>query len=171
MKLFILVLTISAVAYGQNSLIPWSSLDMGFGISTSSTTQVISIAGQGFTGSSENGSTSVLGGFLPGVDSSHTATSVAEQPRNLPQQFELEQNYPNPFNPSTHIRFAIVERAATTLKVYNILGEEVRTLVNGDLAQGDYDVVFDAAGLASGVYLYRLQSGTSVRVRKLMVLR
>jgi hypothetical protein len=107
------------------------------------------------------------------------------QGSGLPTEFRLEQNYPNPFNPATHIRFSVrgsgfeengsgfkVQGSEfTTLKVYDILGREVRTLVNENLEPGSYEVTFDAAGLASGVYLYRLQAGEFTQTRRLVVLR
>jgi hypothetical protein len=84
------------------------------------------------------------------------STSVAEE---IPLEFALEQNYPNPFNPSTTIQFTVTDNDPVTLKVYNLIGQEVATLVDETLAPGTYTCTFDAAGLASGVYLYRLQSG------------
>jgi len=89
----------------------------------------------------------------------------------LPQKFELSQNYPNPFNPSTVIRYGLPSRAAVKLSVYNMLGELVVTLVNGEQEAGYYEVVFENPGLASGVYLYRLQAGDFVETRKLVLLR
>lgn len=83
-------------------------------------------------------------------------TSVVEQ---VPLVFALEQNYPNPFNPSTTIQFTVIDNSSVTLKVYNLLGQEIATLVNEHLAAGTHTRTFDATGLASGVYLYRLQSG------------
>jgi hypothetical protein len=77
----------------------------------------------------------------------------------LPQSFALYQNYPNPFNPSTTIEFALPKSAFITLKVYNLLGEEVATLVAEKRVAGIHKINWDASGLASGVYLYRLEAG------------
>lgn len=77
---------------------------------------------------------------------------------NLPSTYILAQNYPNPFNPSTEIRFSIPEGNDISLKVYNLLGQEVATLVNEFKTAGDYRLSFDASGLSSGMYFYRLQS-------------
>ena len=91
-----------------------------------------------------------------------------------PLKFKLEQNYPNPFNPSTTISFALAEDAIVTLKVYNILGQEVASLVNHEqMSQGVNDVVFDASHLASGVYYYRLMvnDGQFQQVKKMMLIK
>ena len=103
-------------------------------------------------------------------------TSVKEITGNaLPQQFVLSQNYPNPFNPSTTIEFSIPKQSFVTLKVYDLLGREVATLVNKELQTGSYKTQFDAssarAGLASGVYLYRLNAGGFVQTKKLMLMK
>jgi hypothetical protein len=93
------------------------------------------------------------------------------------KSYKLEQNYPNPFNPSTVIKYSIPRStelhsvSQTTLKVYDILGNEVATLVNENKSAGNYEVKFDASNLASGIYLYKLQSGDFVQTRKLMLLK
>ena len=89
----------------------------------------------------------------------------------VPSTYALDQNYPNPFNPSTTISYALPADAHVTLKVYDVLGKEVRTLVNEDSKAGTYETRFDASGLAGGVYLYRLQADGFVQSRKLMLLK
>jgi len=89
----------------------------------------------------------------------------------LPLTYSLDQNYPNPFNPSTTINFSIEKDAHTRLTIYNILGQRVATLVDSDLAAGRHSVVWDASGLASGLYLYRLESGDYTEVRKMALTR
>jgi hypothetical protein len=88
-----------------------------------------------------------------------------------PASFSLGQNYPNPFNPTTTIRYAIPQGSTVTLTVYSTLGEKVSTLVEGAQEPGYHDVRFDATGLASGVYLYRIQAGSFVETKKLLLLR
>ena len=85
--------------------------------------------------------------------------------------FSLEQNYPNPFNPATTIKYQIAESGLVTLKVYNLLGQEVATLVNEEKTVGFYRIRFDGSNLASGVYFYRLQAGKFSDVRKLLLLK
>ena len=80
----------------------------------------------------------------------------------VPETFELSQNYPNPFNPSTTIRYGLPSRSHVTLTVFNTLGQQVATLVQGEQEAGFHESVFDASGLASGVYLYRLTAGSYV---------
>ncbi len=95
-------------------------------------------------------------------------TSVETQ-NNIPVVHSVEQNYPNPFNPTTTIRYSVPKEELVTLKVYNIIGEEVATLVNGIKQAGNYNLVFDASNFSSGVYLYRLQAGNFTQVRKMII--
>ena len=97
-----------------------------------------------------------------------TAVSKVTQ---VPLEFALAQNYPNPFNPSTTIRYGLPERSHVTLTVFNSLGQQVATLVEGEREAGHHDVVFDASHLASGVYLYRLVAGEFVQTRKLLLMK
>jgi hypothetical protein len=89
----------------------------------------------------------------------------------LPLEFALEPNFPNPFNPTTQIRWSLDTGRETSLKVYDVLGREVAVLVDGFIPAGRHQVTFDAAGLTSGVYMYRLQSGTQVRTGKMTLLK
>ncbi|MBI5473112.1 MAG: S8 family serine peptidase [Ignavibacteriae bacterium] len=95
---------------------------------------------------------------------------VNNQPE-LPKKFSLEQNYPNPFNPSTRIAFTIQVSGFTSLKVYDVLGREVATLVDGPMAAGTHGVVLEANRLSSGTYFYKLQSGSNTSVKKLMLVK
>ncbi len=94
-----------------------------------------------------------------------------DEENNLPFQFALAQNYPNPFNPSTKINFSIPEKSFTTLKIYDILGNEVANLFSEEKLAGNYEVQFDASKLSSGVYLYKLQSNSLVQTRKMILLK
>ncbi len=85
--------------------------------------------------------------------------------------FNLEQNYPNPFNPSTQINYTLAERSIVTIKVYDVLGNEIATLVNATQEAGAYDVNFDASQLASGMYIYTLKAGNFTSSKKMMLVK
>ena len=85
--------------------------------------------------------------------------------------FKLEQNYPNPFNPTTQISYSIPVASHVRLKVYNVLGNEIATLVNEEKPAGEYSVKFNASDLSSGVYIYRLQTDYSVITKKMTLLK
>jgi len=88
-----------------------------------------------------------------------------------PESWILHQNYPNPFNPTTVIGFQISDRGFVSLRVYDLLGRDVATLVNEIKEPGSYSVQFDAAGLGSGMYLYRLQAGNVVQTKRMFLLK
>jgi hypothetical protein len=89
----------------------------------------------------------------------------------IPMQYALHQNYPNPFNPSTNIRYELKADGFTKLSVYNILGEKVTDLVNARQTAGVYEVRFDASALPSGIYFYRLESGSYVQTSKMVLMK
>jgi uncharacterized protein (UPF0218 family) len=88
-----------------------------------------------------------------------------------PVEFALEQNYPNPFNPATTINYSIPEAGNVEMRVYDILGNEVATLVNETRVPGNYSVVFDASSFASGIYIYTLRTNTFVETKKMMLMK
>jgi hypothetical protein len=102
---------------------------------------------------------------------SETASGLADEIFVLPITFSLEQNYPNPFNPRTHFEFRIADFGFVTLKVYDVLGNEVAILVNEERPAGSYEVEFDAGNLSSGIYFYKLQSGSFVETKKTLLLK
>jgi hypothetical protein len=99
------------------------------------------------------------------------AVSVERNDSGIPTGYELSQNYPNPFNPSTQIRFSIAKTGMTTLKVYDVMGREVSTLVNESLNPGTYNVQFDASNLSSGTYLYVMTSGSTRLTNKMVLVK
>lgn len=90
---------------------------------------------------------------------------------NMPQKFDLKQNYPNPFNPSTTIKFDLPDDGAVSLKVFNVLGEEVIQLVNGELPRGKHTVMFSAGNLSSGIYFYRLEHNGMMQMKKMILIK
>ncbi len=98
-------------------------------------------------------------------------TRVSAPTDNIIKDFSLAQNYPNPFNPTTIIEYSIPKAEKVTLKIYDVLGREIRTLVNNEQIQGKYSVEFNAGNLASGVYFYRLEAGNFAQTKKLILLK
>ncbi len=101
----------------------------------------------------------------------YTVTGISASSPDLPGAFDLKQNFPNPFNPSTSISYEIPRSGIVTLKVYDLLGREVATLTSGNEQSGSHSVKFDGSHLASGVYTYRLQSGSFSRTRSMVLLK
>ena len=104
------------------------------------------------------------------LKSGNSTTSV-DNPTDLPTEYTLSQNYPNPFNPTTVIKYQIPEAAQVSLKVYDVMGREVATLVNGLQNSGSYDVTFDASGLASGIYFYKLNANGKQLINKMLLMK
>ncbi len=98
-------------------------------------------------------------------------TGVKDKGNSVVNSYQLEQNYPNPFNPSTQIKYSIMRPGMVSLKIYDILGREVATLINQFQTQGTYTVNFDASKLSSGVYFYKIESGSFQNVKKMMLLK
>ncbi|MCH8032515.1 MAG: T9SS type A sorting domain-containing protein [Bacteroidetes bacterium] len=96
---------------------------------------------------------------------------VEDEKNLIVDEFNLFQNYPNPFNPTTTINFTISDLRFTILKVYDILGTEITTLVNEEKPAGNYEVEFDASSLPSGVYFYQLKAGSSIETKKMILLK
>ena len=105
-------------------------------------------------------------------------TVIDDEPVNNPSKFKLNQNYPNPFNPNTTIKYSIPNVISTegrnlfvTLKVYDVLGKEVATLINKEKPAGNYEVNFDASKLSSGVYYYQLRASDYVETKKMILIK
>jgi hypothetical protein len=98
-------------------------------------------------------------------------TGVDDNDPVLPASFELAQNYPNPFNPTTTIGFSVATRRHVSLDVFNVLGQEVATLVNEERAPGHYAVTWDGSTMATGVYFYRLRAGEYTATRKMVLVK
>ncbi len=105
------------------------------------------------------------------VFSQTTVVNVKPEEPVIPDEFVVHQNYPNPFNPSTTIRYELPSRSHVVLKILNLLGQELATLVDEEKAVGKYEVSWDASRMASGLYFYRLQAGEFVETKTLMLLK
>ena len=123
---------------------------------------------------------SQVNGSLPGVTAMfyHFSADVDLPPvvsvggdGNFVNNFELGQNYPNPFNPSTSIKYTLAERSNVVLKVYDVLGNEIATLVNSEKEEGPHEVNFEASNFSSGLYIYTIQAGSFTASKKMMLLK
>ncbi|MGB5847067.1 MAG: T9SS type A sorting domain-containing protein, partial [Ignavibacteriaceae bacterium] len=94
-----------------------------------------------------------------------------EETLEIPSAFSLDQNYPNPFNPSTNIRYSIPQSSNVVIKVFDILGNEIETLVNEEKAVGTYEITWYAENLPSGVYFYQLRGGSFVETKKMVLMK
>lgn len=111
------------------------------------------------------------GGTNISVFYNEKVTGINEQEFFPINDFVLYQNYPNPFNPNTTIKFEIPQNGLVTLKIYNILGAEIATLVNEDKSVGRYEVIFNASSLASGIYIYKIQVNGFVDIKKMILIK
>ena len=106
-----------------------------------------------------------------GTENGNGITDVDNLQLQIPSNYSLSQNYPNPFNPTTVISFSIPESGFVTLKVFNILGQEVAELINNVKSAGNYNVSFDGTNLTSGMYIYRIQSGSFTATKKMVLVK
>jgi hypothetical protein len=100
-----------------------------------------------------------------------TPSNITQNGNGIPNKYLLYQNYPNPFNPSTKISFDIPNSGLVIIKVYNVLGKEITTLVNKVMSGGSYMVEFKGSGLASGTYFFRIQAGGFTQVKKMLFIK
>jgi hypothetical protein len=113
------------------------------------------------------------GGFNTDIFTSEISELLAIDPNsnNLPRAFELEQNYPNPFNPETKISFSLPKQSFITLEVYNTLGQLVKTIAKGGYPAGNHSIKFNARGLSSGVYFYRLSADNFTETKSMVLIK
>jgi photosystem II stability/assembly factor-like uncharacterized protein len=110
-------------------------------------------------------------GFVCYRPISEMTTEVENQSNEIPSQFTLEQNYPNPFNPSTKIRYSVPQSSNVMIKVFDILGNEIETLFNGEKPVGTYEITWNAESLPSGIYFYKLQAGSFIETKKMIYIK
>ena len=156
-------------ALPQSSKIIWSGFASGFGNSVNSTSILMNSYGELFSGSAQNSSSRIISGFLAFRE--NHLTGIKNEQSIIPIVWKLEQNYPNPFNPSTTIKYQVPKAGYVSLKIYDILGREIKTLVNENKDVGYYEVRFDAVRFPSGVYIYELRSKDYLSDKKMMLLK
>ena len=108
---------------------------------------------------------------LPSPEAAVFVTGVSEASKGIPKVYRLEQNYPNPFNPTTLINYALPKQSFVRLTVYNALGQEITTLVNGMQEAGNKSVELDGNNLPSGMYFYKITAGTFNDIKKMILLK
>ena len=153
---YLLILLSTSLLYSQSSIVYDTGTVIEIGTSADVCAGTITING-GYSGN---------GRFCNG-----TVDVGSEEETQAPKEFTLSQNYPNPFNPVTIISYQLPETEFVTLKIYDILGNEVVTLVNEEKPAGSYNFSFDASKLPSGVYYYKLRAGNYVETKKMMLLK
>ncbi len=176
-KLFIFTLSVFILTIFISPLKAQYKLERGVfgsggGMNISANNSLIGTFGQTFVGVSANTVNGVYSGFWY---INQTLVGISDG-QLIPKNFELHQNYPNPFNPTTTIKYSIpaVETrhaSSVQLNVYDILGGEVKTLVNEVKSPGNYEVNFNASNFASGVYFYRLQAGNFIQTKKMILMK
>ena len=160
--------------YAQQYQIPASVFGNGGNSISDSNFRINSTVGQTLIGGTGSNNFIVYAGFWK---PEQMLTPVEEVQDIVPREYRLEQNYPNPFNPSTIIEYQIPEESGVTLKIYDILGREVKVLVNEENSVGNYKINFNASNLSSGIYFYRLDAKTKAsnkqfsKVGKMMLLK
>lgn len=168
--IFGLCISIHGNTVGQVPYIRWFELGVGFQATGSTDIGLKSAIGQMFVGTTTQAGLRVSSGFL--VDSLlRGSTTGVEEPAKRPTEFALHQNFPNPFNPTTTIRYSISERTHVSLRLFNLLGQEVMVLIDEDQDRGEHSVHLNASLLASGVYFYRMAAGQFSDQRKIILLK
>ncbi len=129
------------------------------------------VPANGGAGASDVGFKRVLRAALSFLKSNNGTLTGVTPVTTIADKYSLSQNYPNPFNPTTKISFSIPTNGFVTMKIFDVAGKEVMTLVNKSMTVGSYSVDFNGASLSSGVYFYRLESGNFVETKKMMLVK
>jgi hypothetical protein len=163
---FLLVFQSASAQYA----IPRSVFGSGGASLSSSANKLVGTVGQPLIGTMSGASNRHSAGFWH--VQRYLLTSVEEKPaEKLPVEYQLKQNYPNPFNPSTTISFSLPQREHVTLKVFDVLGREAATLVDGEMAAGEHSVNFNAEWIPGGVYFAQLKAGNVVQRIKMVLVK
>ena len=142
----------------QPSRIPWQTMSDGLGSYSEGNLRTVGVLGQVLSGRSADGNTVVTSGFLAGLRSSYTGVLAVEETSGELSGFQLSQNYPNPFNPATTIGYTLKSASFVVLRVQDLLGRTVATLVQETQHAGTYSVQWSAATQSSGLYQYRIEA-------------
>ena len=170
--LAIVLVGISVRAQAQTQL-QIDAFTAGGTTSSSSNITLKGSVGQVFTGTASGSNVNVSAGFWPAVylKGKITAISPDDPQQTIPDKFSLDPAYPNPFNPTTTIRYALPQASNVRLTVYNMLGRQIKVLVNQQQKAGMHEVTFHSNQLSSGTYIYRIEAGDFIKVRKMTLLK
>jgi len=163
--------TITVTFTDPNAGWPITNDQFNIEVNTSSETWIITGTFQSRYEASGTWSGDINGTICSGSWGPIPPVSVKDVGDGIPERFLIAQNYPNPFNPSTKIKYQIPELSFVTLKVFDFLGNEIATLVNEEKPVGSYEVNFSATALPSGVYFYRLQAGSFIETKKMVLMK
>ncbi len=171
----LLLVLLAGPAQGQSSPFVVSDLVFSAGalVGESASYRLSGTLGQPFAGRAASSRFIITLGFWAAVPPEAPAPTAIEtiDSDGVPEQFLLDQNYPNPFNPATRIRYALPTSEPVRLAIYDMLGREVVVLVDRQQTPGIYEVTFDADGLPSGLYVYRIEAGSSHQSRTMLLLK
>ncbi|HZW39267.1 MAG TPA: T9SS type A sorting domain-containing protein [Ignavibacteriaceae bacterium] len=167
MKKTLMIICISTLLVNAQYKIDRFAFTSGGNTSTSSTNIIKSSVGLIVTGKSTSASNIVNIGFWY---IAQTLTGVKDE-NTIPFTFNLYQNYPNPFNPSTTIKYDLPQESNVILKVYNLLGQTVATIVNTNQKAGTYEYKWDASRFSSGFYIYRIETNKNILTKKMLFLK
>jgi photosystem II stability/assembly factor-like uncharacterized protein len=156
--------TAGIILYTSNGGTSWDEVLLGNNTNSSSGLQHIKFYGNNFGWAAGSN-----GAILHTTDG--RVVNVNEKPVMKPNGYMLYDNYPNPFNPSTTIKYNLLNSGIVSVRIYNVLGEEIKTLVNGYNEAGLHNVVFDAGGLPSGIYFYRINAGQYNEIKKMVLIK
>lgn len=168
--MLIILLLFSSTGLWSQTIIESSVIANGGATISNQTNRIVGTVGQSLVGRSNNQTNIVKGGFWEQAVKLITSVEVIDG-KVLPTEFHLFQNYPNPFNPTTKIQYSIPNSSNVVLKIYDVLGKEVATLVDEYKSARSYEVEFYADGIASGVYFYKLQASSFGSIKKMILLR
>lgn len=154
--------------HSGSSFASMHSLELGFGLKDNTSIDKITIT---WPSGNIQELTNLSVNQILTITEQNTVTGIDDITSSVPKDYQLSQNFPNPFNPSTQIQFSIKENSFVTLKVFDVLGKEIATLVNKELNTGVYNFKFNAENLTSGIYFYKLTAGKYTETRKMILLR
>ena len=167
--LFILLCFI-LFAFTENQIeVKKSAFTNGVAVSSEKTNQSNGSVGQTLVGKSSNSVTTINSGYI--YHKSALVTEFEPAVNLAEQKFDLKQNYPNPFNPTTAISYQLPTASHVDLHIFNIIGQKVASLVSKRQQAGSYKIEWDAGGYSSGVYFYRIQAGSFIAIKKLILMK